>query len=113
MGIANWFTNDLNTKERVLTRDLISMAIADGEFSESERLEILRICREEGISEVELMDSIRGKDINIPQTKEEKFNYIAHLINVMKVDKHCSPIEIHTLKVLANRIGYNIEELLP
>lgn len=113
MSIVNWFSNNLDTENRVLTRDLISMAIVDGEFSESERLEILKICKEEGISEVELMDSLRGKDIKIPQTKEEKFNYIAQLINVMKADKQCSPLEIHTLKVLANRIGYNIEELLP
>lgn len=113
MGIVHWFSNDMDSKSRVLTRDLISMAIADGEFTESERLEILRICKEEGISEVELMDSLRGKDIKIPQTKEEKYNYIAHLVNVMKADKHYSPLEIHTLKILANRIGFNLDEILP
>ena len=58
MGIVNWFSNNLEEKERVLTRDLISMAIADGDFSESERQELLRICKDEGISETELMDSL-------------------------------------------------------
>lgn len=86
---------------------MISMAIADGEFSESERQEILSICQEEGISEVKLMDSIRGKQITVPKTKEEQFNYIAHLIKVMAVDDYCSPLEIHTLEVLGKRIGYS------
>lgn len=107
MGIVNWFKNDLEAKERELTRDLISMAIADGEFSESERLEILRICQEEGIPLVELMDSVRGKMINVPITKEERFNYIAHLIRVMAVDDYCSPLEIRTLEILGKQIGYS------
>lgn len=113
MGIVNWFSNNLEEKERVLTRDLISMAIADGEFTESERQEILRICKEEGISETELMDSLRGEDIKMPKTKEEKFSYIAQLIRVMNADEHCSPMEAHLLKVLANRVGINVEEILP
>lgn len=33
MGISDWFKNDLNTEERALTRDLLSVAIADHEFS--------------------------------------------------------------------------------
>ena len=34
MSIVDWFINDLNTEERALTRDLLSVAIADYEFSE-------------------------------------------------------------------------------
>ncbi len=30
MGIVDWFKNDLNTEERTLTRDLLSVAVADG-----------------------------------------------------------------------------------
>jgi hypothetical protein len=37
MGIVDWFTNDLNTDERTLTRDLLSVAIADHEFSDEEQ----------------------------------------------------------------------------
>ena len=29
MSIVDWFTNDMNTEERTLTRDLLSVAIAD------------------------------------------------------------------------------------
>ena len=28
MGIVDWFKNDLNTEERTLTRDLLSVAVA-------------------------------------------------------------------------------------
>lgn len=111
MSIVHWFTNDLSSKDRVLTRDLISMAIADGEFTEEERLEILRICHQQGISEKELLDSLRGENIHIPGTQEEKYNYMAHLIGVMNADGVCSPLEIHTLEVLAKRIGFNLKEI--
>ena len=113
MGIINWFSNDLEKKERDLTRDMISMAIADGEFKESERLEILKICKGEGLTELELMDSLRGKDVKIPRTKEEKYAYIAHLIRIMNADENCSPLEIRTLRILADRMGVKLEEMMP
>ena len=56
MGIVDWFTNDLSTEERTLTRDLLSVAIADHEFSEEEQKTILEICETEDISLVETMD---------------------------------------------------------
>ena len=61
MGIVDWFINNLDTEERALTRDLLSVAIADHEFSEEEQKTILAICETEGISMVELMDSIRDE----------------------------------------------------
>lgn len=106
MSIVNWFSNNLDTEERELTRDLISMAIADGEFTEAERQEILRACEIEGISNAAFMDTLRGKDIHIPKTEEEQRNYMTHLIRVMNADDFCSPMEIHTLEVLANHVGY-------
>ena len=57
MGIIHWFKNDLKKEERVLTRDLISMAIIDGEFKDEEVDEIERILKAEGISTKEMMDS--------------------------------------------------------
>lgn len=105
MGIVNWFNSHLDEKDRELTRDLISIAIADGEFSEEERQEIIRICRLEGVSNIELADSIRGKKIIVPKEKEEKEKYILHLIGIMKVDHYCSSLEIHMLYTLAKRLG--------
>ncbi len=36
MGVVDGFINDLNTEERTLTRDLLSIAIVDHEFREEE-----------------------------------------------------------------------------
>lgn len=105
MGIIDWFNSNIDDKERDLTRDLISIAIADGEFSEEERQEIIRICRLEGVSDVELTDSMRGKNIMVPKEEEEKERYILHLIDIMKVDHYYSSLEIHMLYTLAKRVG--------
>ncbi len=42
MSIVDWFTNDLSSEERTLTRDLLSVAIADQEFCEEEKEAILK-----------------------------------------------------------------------
>lgn len=52
----------LNTAERTLTHDLLSVAVADHEFGEEGQKTILEICGTEGISLVELVDSIREKE---------------------------------------------------
>ena len=70
MGIVDWFTNDLNTEERALTRDLLSVAVADHEFSSEEQDAILDICKTEGISLVELMDSIRDKCVGAKNSSQ-------------------------------------------
>lgn len=105
MGIVSWFTNDLESKERVLTRDLLSMAIADGEFMEEERQEIVRICHMEGISDKSLMNSLRGEDVHIPITEEDRRKYVVLLIDVMKADNYYSQLELHMLKTLGERVG--------
>lgn len=105
MGIVSWFTNDLESKERVLTRDLLSMAIADGEFMEEERQEIVRICHMEGISDKSMMNSLRGEDVHIPITEEDRRKYVVLLIDVMKADNYYSQLELHMLKTLGERVG--------
>ena len=42
MGITDWFVHDLNTEERTLTLDLLSVAIADQEFCDEEKKAILK-----------------------------------------------------------------------
>ena len=112
MGIIHWFKNDLKKEERVLTRDLISMAIIDGEFKDEEVDEIERILKAEGISTKEMMDSLRGKDIEIPFTEEEKRDYIIHLTNIMGIDNVYSPIEAHLLETLGKRVGFNQMQII-
>ena len=114
MGIVDWFTNDLNTEERALTRDLLSVAIADHEFSEEERKTILEICGTEGISAVELMDSIRDKESGAKQlhSTDEKKRYLLHLIRMMSVDGKFPDLELHVIEVIARRLEIQPMQLL-
>lgn len=114
MGIVEWFTNDLNTEERTLTRDLLSVAIADCEFSEEEQKMILEICEVEGISSVEMMDSIREKSAGEKKlcSTDEKKRYLLHLIRMMSADGKFPSIELHIIEVVAKKLEVNPMQLL-
>ena len=114
MGIVDWFTNDLSTEERTLTRDLLSVAIADCEFSEEEQKMILEICEMEGISSVEMMDSIREKSAGEKKLRstDEKKRYLLHLIRIMSADGKFPSIELHIIEVVAKKLEVNPMQLL-
>ena len=106
MSIVDWFKNDLNAEERTLTRDLLSVAVADKEFCDEEKNTILEICQLEGISAVELIDSIRNQSsgAKLLSSVEEKKRYLLHLIRMMMSDGKYYAIELHVIEVLARRI---------
>ena len=114
MGIVDWFTNDLSTEERALTRDLLSVAIADHEFSEKEQKTILEICETEDISLVEMMDSIRDKKsgARLLHSTDEKKRYLLHLIKMMSADGRFPSIELHMIEVVAKKLEVNSMQLL-
>lgn len=107
MGIVDWFKNDLDAEERALTRDLLSVAVADREFSNEEKKTILEICQLEGISTVKMMDSIRnqGADVKLPSDFKDKKRYLLHLIRMMMTDRRYYAIELHVIEVIASKIG--------
>ena len=114
MGIVDWFTNDLSTEERALTRDLLSVAIADHEFSEKEQKTILEICETEDISLVEMMDSIRDKKsgARLLCSTDEKKRYLLHLIKMMSADGRFPSLELHIIEVVAKKLEVNPMQLL-
>lgn len=114
MGIVDWFTNDLSTEERALTRDLLSVAIADHEFSEEEQKTILEICETEDISLVEMMDSIRDKKsgAKLLRSTDEKKRYLLHLIKMMSVDGRFPSLELHIIEIVAKKLEVNPMQLL-
>ena len=99
MGIVDWFTNKLDTEERILVRDLISIAIADKELSSEEQQAILEICEVEDITNVELMDAIRdGKTgSKVLHTLDEKKRFLLHLVRVMSADEKYPELEMHII----------------
>ena len=114
MGIVDWFTNDLSTEERALTRDLLSVAIADHEFSEEEQKTILEICETEDISLVEMMDSIRDKKsgARLLRSTDEKKRYLLHLIKMMSADGRFPSLELHIIEIVAKKMEVNPMQLL-
>lgn len=114
MSIVDWFTNDLNTEERTLTRDLLSVAIADKEFSGKEKKVILETCELEDISMTELMDSIRDSKAGakVMQSQEEKKRYLLHLIRVMAADGKYPALELHIIEIIAKKIGITPIQIL-
>ena len=114
MGIVDWYTNDLNTEERTLTRDLLSVAIADKDFSEEEQKAILDICGSEGISATGLLDSIRDMRIGakVLHSYDEKKKYLLHLIKMMSSDGKYPTLELHMIEVIAKRIDIKPVQIL-
>ena len=114
MSIVDWFKNDLNTEERTLTRDLLSVAVADKEFSGEEKKTILEICQLEGISTVKLMDSIReqGVGAKLLNDFEDKKRYLLHLIRMMMSDGKYYAVELHVIEVLARKIEVSPLQLI-
>lgn len=114
MSIVDWFTNDMNTEERTLTRDLLSVAVADKEFTYNEKQVILETCVLEDISQTELMDSIRDSKAGakVLQSQEEKKRYLIHLIRMMAADGKFPSIELHVIEIIAKRIGITPIQIL-
>jgi len=106
MSIVDWFKNDLSADEWTLTRDLLSVAVADKEFCDEEKSTIMEICQIEGISTTELMDSIRYQSAGAKMlsSDEDKKRYLLHLIRMMMADGKYYAIELHVIEVLARKI---------
>ena len=104
----------LSSEERTLTRDLLSVAIADHEFSEEEQKTILEICETEDVSLVEMMDSIRDKKsgAKLLRSTDEKKRYLLHLIRMMSADGRFPSIELHMIEVVAKKLEVNSMQLL-
>lgn len=116
MGIVNWFVTDVESEDCLLTRDLLSVAVADKEIGEQELATIREICKEENISDVAFMDSIRETGnkpmAQCPNTLEGKKRYLLHLVKVMAVDGNYSALEMHIIEVVAKRLGVSAMQLL-
>lgn len=111
MSIITRFLSQVTDKQFKLARDLISMAMADGEVTLKEVEAIKEICQKEGISEEQLKECLEGNYSNIrsemPRTKIERENYLANLIYIIGADEYCAPQEIYLFQIIAGRMGLN------
>lgn len=110
-SIITRFMSQVTDRQFKLARDLMSMAMADGEVTLKEVEAIKEICKIEGISEEQLSECLQGHYDNIraemPRTKIEREKYLANLIYIIGIDEYCAPQEIYLFQIIAGRMGLN------
>lgn len=90
-------------------RQMVRLALADGEFHKDERKFIKKIGKENGLDSTEvqrIIDNPKSVDIHIPETKEGKFFQIFDLVNLMTKDGTINDAETEFCQELANRLGF-------
>lgn len=87
MSIITRFMGKVTEPEFKLARDLIAMAIADGEITSEEKEAMRAICHLEGIDEAQLLDALQGgyEHVNeeMPNSRQEKEGYLRNLIRLI------------------------------
>lgn len=116
MGLLAKLFNDASDADFKLAQDLVAIAIADGEISETERKVIADICQSEGISKEVVKDCIMGFDhgmkANMPIMRRDKSDYLTKLIRVMGIDGESTQMEIYLLEIIASKMGITHLELV-
>ena len=118
MSIITRFLAVVTEPQFKLARDLMAMAIADGEVTYEERTAMSAICKLEGIDEEKLMASLRGgtagaddaeggSDVWVPQSRQEKEAYLRDVIKLIGADGYAAPEEVYLFQIIAGRMGLN------
>ena len=94
-----------------LARDLIAIALADGEITPEEEMAIAKICQLEKIDKARLYDTFRnGHDAvsdEMPQTPDEKMKYLRNIIKLIGADGYVAPEEVYLFQIIAGKMGLN------
>lgn len=90
-------------------RHMVRLAYADGDFHAKEKKFILRVGKENGLSRKEIDEIIENPtaiELHIPESRDEKFEQIFDLVNLMIKDGHVTDAELEFCQELANRLGF-------
>ncbi|MDH5604150.1 MAG: hypothetical protein OEY51_09420 [Cyclobacteriaceae bacterium] len=99
-------------------KNLLEMAMADGQFDNSEEQYLNKLARKYGISKKQLNEIHNDKDsieFIIPEKEEEVFVQLFELTNMMVVDEDIDSEELKLCVLFAKKFGYkpeNCEELV-
>ena len=111
MSIITRFLSTVMEPEFKLARDLIAMAIADGEVTPEEKEAMSTICHLEGIDETRLQETLRGgyEHVNeeMPNSRQEKEAYLRTLIKLIGADGYAAPQEVYLFQIIASKMGLN------
>lgn len=111
MSLITKFITAVTEPQFMLARDLMALAVADGEVTEEEQEAISNICHIEGIDEEHLINNLQRNTehfpLYVPQTRKEKEEYLRDLILLIGLDEYCSPQELYLFQILASKMGLN------
>ena len=89
---------------------LVQLANIDGEFAGEERDLIYMIGKANGINEDEINNMVENPEPLPPlstMSEEDKFEYLFHLVQLMKIDSQVYLSEIKFCEELAEKLGFN------
>lgn len=111
MSIITRFLSAVTEPEFKLARDLVAMAIADGEVLPEEKEAMSTICYLEGIDENKLLESLKGgyehANEEMPNSQQEKEGYLRSLIKLIGADGYAAPQEVYLFQIVASKMGLN------
>ena len=88
---------------------LVQLANIDGEFAGEEKDLIYMIGKANGISEDEINDMVENPEPLPPlstMSEDDKFEYLFHLVQLMKIDSQVYLSEIKFCEELAEKLGF-------
>lgn len=111
MSIITRFLNVVTEPEFKLARDLVAMAIADGEVLPEEKEAMSFVCYMEGIDESRLLESLKGgyehANEEMPNSRQKKEGYLRNLIKLIGADGYAAPQEVYLFQIIAGKMGLN------
>jgi len=93
-------------------KNLIEMAVVDGNFDPIEYDLLKSIAKRNGISEsqlVQIRNNPEGIKYELPANKEEKFSQLYDLVHMMSIDKNIHHEELRLCDLFAVKFGYKRE----
>ena len=116
MSIIARFLTDVTEPQVMMARDLLAIALADGQVTQEEKEVLSAICASEGISEEQLMEALNGNYDHASQkvlrTQKEKMDYLRNIIKLIGADGHASPHEVHLFQIIASKMGLRQKDVL-
>lgn len=111
MSIITKFLSVVTEPQFKLARDLMAMAIADGQVKPEELEAMKTICKLEGVDEAKLMDALQGgyDKVNeeMPRTREGREAYLKDIIRLIGADGYAAPQEVYLFQIIAGKMGLN------
>jgi uncharacterized tellurite resistance protein B-like protein len=95
-------------------KNLIEMAVIDGNFLEVELDLLKRIAKKNGISESQLNEirkNPNGVKFEVPKDETERFNQLYELVQMMSIDNEVHPEEAKLCNLFAIRLGYQRDQI--